>query len=195
MNMFMPIQKHFYDMTPEEFEKYSLEILKEQTKGLENLEIQHNVIIKKNDGDYQIDGKIQFEVMGIRYSSLVECKHYQNAITREKVQLLYDKIRAIGAHKGILISTSNFQSGAIKFAKEHGIALIQIVEAGLTYATRAKANIIMNDAYRGLYNAGKPYIGVRQTANECSVCCNYLRNGDTNLKDFLIEEKEKIHER
>ena len=51
MNMFMPIQKHFYDMTPEEFEKYSLEILKEQTKGLENLEIQHNVIIKKNDGD------------------------------------------------------------------------------------------------------------------------------------------------
>ena len=47
MNMFMPIQKHFYDMTPEEFEKYSLEILKEQTKGLENLEIQHNVIIKK----------------------------------------------------------------------------------------------------------------------------------------------------
>lgn len=69
--MFIPTKEYFYDMTPEEFEKYSLEILKEQTKGLENLEIQHNVIIQKSDGNYQIDGKIQFDVMGIRYVTLV----------------------------------------------------------------------------------------------------------------------------
>lgn len=42
--MFIPTKEYFYDMTPEEFEKYSLEI--KQTKGLENLEIQHNVIIR-----------------------------------------------------------------------------------------------------------------------------------------------------
>ena len=41
--MFIPTKEHFYDMTPEEFEKYSLEILKEQTQGLENLKIQHMV--------------------------------------------------------------------------------------------------------------------------------------------------------
>lgn len=101
--MFIPTKEHFYEMTPKEFEKYSLEILKEQTQGLENLEIQHNVIIEKSDGNYQIDGKIQFEVMEIRYVTLVECKHYKNAITKEKVQVLYDKIRAVGAHNGILM--------------------------------------------------------------------------------------------
>ena len=56
--------------------------------------------------------------MGVRYVTLVECKHYRSPITREKVQILYDKIRAIGANKGVLISTSNFQIGAIKYAKK-----------------------------------------------------------------------------
>lgn len=40
--------------------------------------------------------------MGIRYVTLVECKHYKSAITREKVQVLYDKIRVVGANKGII---------------------------------------------------------------------------------------------
>ena len=192
--MFIPTKEHFYDMTPEEFEKYSLEILKEQTKGLENLEIHHNVIINKNDGNYQIDGMVQFEVMGIRYVTLVECKHYKNAITREKVQVLYDKIRAIGANKGVLIATSNFQAGAIKYAKEHGIALIQIVEADLTYEIRTKPNVIMMNACKSLYNNGKPYIGIMQIGRNCGFYCKYLRNGDNNLRDFLIEEKEEIYE-
>lgn len=30
--MFIPTKEHFCNMTPEEFEKYLLEILKEQTK-------------------------------------------------------------------------------------------------------------------------------------------------------------------
>lgn len=183
--MFIPTKEHFYDMTPEEFEKYSLEILKEQTKGLENLEIQHNVIIKKNDGNYQIDGKIQFEVMGVRYVTLVECKHYRSPITRDKVQILYDKIRAIGANKGVLISTSNFQIGAIKYAKEHGIALIQIVEADLTYEIRTKPNVIMMDAHKSLYNNGQPYIGIMQIGSDCGFYCKYLRNGNNNLREFL----------
>lgn len=190
--MFIPTKEHFCDITPEEFEKYSLKLLKEQTQGLENLEIQHNVIIQKSDGNYQIDGKIQFDVMGIRYITLVECKHYKNAITREKVQVLYDKIRAIGAHKGILISTSNFQSGAIKFAKEHGIALIQIVEADLTYEIRVKPNVIMMDAHRSLYNNGQPYIGVMQIESDCGFYCKYLRTGNNDLKDFLIKEEEEL---
>lgn len=192
--MFIPTKDYFCDMTPEEFEKYSLDILREQTKGLENLEIQHNVIIKKNDGNYQIDGKIQFDVMGIRYVTLVECKHYKNSITREKVQILYDRIRAIGANKGVLISTSNFQIGAIKYAKEHGIALIQIVEADLTYEIRTKPNVIMMDAYKSLYNNGQPYIGIMQIGSECGFYCKYLRNADNSLKDFLIEKKEEFYE-
>ena len=46
--------------------------------------------------------------MGVKYKTLIGCKHYKRPISRNKVQLLFDKIRATGTHKGILISTSNF---------------------------------------------------------------------------------------
>ncbi|MNJ74896.1 hypothetical protein D3C77_718970 [compost metagenome] len=37
-------------------------------------------------------------------------------------------MRSLCAHKGILISTSGFQSGAAEYAKKHGIALLQIFD-------------------------------------------------------------------
>ena len=37
-------------------------------------------------------------------------------------------MRSLGAHKGIFISTSGFQSGAEEYANAHGIALIQIFD-------------------------------------------------------------------
>lgn len=59
---------------------------------------------------------------------LGECKQYKNRVNREKVVVLADKVRALGAQKGILLSTAGFQSGAIQYAKKHGIALIQIFD-------------------------------------------------------------------
>lgn len=184
--MFIPTKDCMLEMTPTAFEKYSLEILHQQTKGLENFELEHNVVVKKSDGNYQIDGILHFDVMGMRYTTLVECKHYKTPINREKVQVLYDKIRALGAHKGILISTSNFQSGAIKYAKEHGIALIQIVDADLTYETRGQINVVIN--HPNMFNNGNPYIGIMQASGETGgVTCKYLRYGYTYIKDFLLD--------
>ena len=57
--------------------------------------------------------------MGVLYKTIVECKHYKYPISREIVQKVYDNLRAIGAQKGIVVSTSNFQSGAIDYAKAH----------------------------------------------------------------------------
>lgn len=34
--MFILVREAYLELTPEEFEKYSLELLSEQTKGLEN---------------------------------------------------------------------------------------------------------------------------------------------------------------
>lgn len=196
--MFIPTQEHFYDMTPAEFEERSLEILQQQTKGLENLEFKHNEIIKTDDGSYQIDGVIRFDVMGVHFITLVECKHYKDPISREKIQVLYDKIRATGAHKGILISTSNFQSGAIEYAGKHGIALVQITEAGTKFEMRGRVNVIQ--AYSVEYNDGLPYIGIMQEQTEGStgISCFHLRKHNERLKEFLLqshcysfEKKEK----
>lgn len=188
--MLIPTKDAFCEMTPEEFERVSLKILNEQMKGVDNLKIEHDVIFKKEDGNYQIDGTMYFEIMGMKYLTLVECKRYKSAITREIVQLLYDKIRAIGAQKGVIISTSNFQKGALEFAKVHGIALIQLTEADTKYETRSRMNVIMLSAGNA-YNYGEKYVGTLQRKLEMGgISCKYLIKGTSFLREFLEEKND-----
>jgi len=184
--LFIPTQEAILGISPTDFEKYALELLQQQTCGLEKVKIVHNKIIKAYDGNYQLDGYIEFEAIGVMYKTIVECKHYKKAISREIVQKLYDNLRALGAQKGILISTSNFQSGAIEYAKIHGIALIQLVEAGEQYCCRGKFNVIINRPYVP-YNAGCPYIGVLQRKSDIAgITCSFLSNGSNALKEFIV---------
>ncbi len=60
---------------------------------------------------------------------LIKCKRYSKAIKRDNVMILNRKLESTGSHKGMIFSTSPFQTGAIRFAKAHGIALVY-VESG-----------------------------------------------------------------
>lgn len=185
--MFIPVKDTFLEMSPSEFEKYSLEILKREIQGLNNVKLVHNKVIEAYDGNYQLDGYIEFEVMGVLYKTIVECKHYKKPITREIVQKVYDNLRAIGAHKGIVVSTSNFQSGAIKYAKMHGIALIQITETENSFCSRTRYNIVMNHPYTPS-NEGLPYIGVMigQGDDGIGIICSYLLRHSKVLEKFML---------
>ena len=121
--------KRISDMTPTEFERCCLDILSgyAEEEHLNGFEITHNKIIKASDGRYQIDVYAKFTAMGARFKILCECKKYKYRVGREKVAVLHRKLDSIGAQKGILISTSDFQSGALEYAKAHGIALIIIL--------------------------------------------------------------------
>lgn len=189
--MYLPFADKIIDMSPTDFEKYCLQLLGSQCKGLVNCKIQHNKIIVTDDGRYQIDGYVEFEVMGVKYKTLVECKHYKNPIKREQVANLFDKLRAIGAQKGILISTSNFQLGAIQYATTHGIALIQLTESGHRYETRsAHEAIIVNSAGNVPSNFGIPYVGVLLQSGETGgITCAYLTILNDKLGEFLIDGK------
>lgn len=183
--MFTPTQKLILDMSPEEFEKYSLLVLKQQIQGIDDCCFEHNKIIKVSDGNYQIDGFIEFSLMGVTYKTLLECKHYKNSISREKVQILYDKLRACGAQKGILVSSSNFQSGAITYATKHGIALIQLIESGNQYQVRGMYNSLVSNQHI-INHDGIPYIGVKHTCSQDGLIqCSYLTQTNLALKDFL----------
>lgn len=183
--MFLPMADRCMEMKPADFEKYSLEILESHIKGLENVVFKHNQVIEVADGNYQIDGLIEFEVMGLKYKTVVECKMYKNPINRGIVQKLYSTIQSIGAHKGIIVSTSNFQSGALLYARQHGIALIQMTEAGTEYYERA-FNTVMNHPFVP-FNGSNPYIGVKigTDDNGHGMTCSYLSPQSDALVDFL----------
>lgn len=134
-----PYRELVSSITPTEFEEYCLEILKgyAETEGLKEFEIEHDVKIPAADGTYQIDVCAKFVALGVEFKVIAECKRYSKPVSREKVAVLADKVRSLGAHKGILMSTSGFQTGAHTYAREHGIALIQILNRDVMHIINA----------------------------------------------------------
>ena len=184
MRFFIPCQEVDLEMSPEEFEKECLTLLKSQFGQKLEYSIQHNVELPAPDGLYQIDVFLEFVCLGVKYKTIVECKRYKHSITREKVQILYQKVQSLGAQKGILISTSAFQSGAIKYATMHGLALIQYTDRVPVFITRS-----------GLFDSKDvppyPLKPVLQTSkNGMIINCTYLDNRDSKLVEYLLDQND-----
>lgn len=134
-----PYREFVASISPTEFEVFCLEILNSyaEFEHLSDFSIQHNAHIPTDDGTYQIDVYASFTAMGVEFKVITECKRYSTPVSREKVAVLNDKIKSLGAHKGILISTCGFQSGAYEYAKKHGIALLQIFDKNVLHIMNA----------------------------------------------------------
>lgn len=128
-------------ISPLEFEQFCMETLKAYAaeEALQNFEIRHNQKVDAPDSTYQIDVLAEYTALGCKNTVIVECKKHTRSIERSVVAELYMKLQSIGAQKGILISTSGFQSDAVRFANAHGIALWQICDRTIKHFS-ASAN-------------------------------------------------------
>ncbi len=120
------------------FERVVAEILVDLGASLPDFRIERQELVKAGDGQYRIDVTARFTQLGAEFLVLVECKDHARPVEREDVQVLFDKIRSVGAHKAMLFSTNGFQSGALEYARAHGVALVRVVEGALTYETRGQ---------------------------------------------------------
>lgn len=131
MNDYMEdTQDYVCSISPSEFEEFCMGLLKTYAveEHLKNFNIEHNVKQEAPDGTYQLDIYASFTALDVELKILCECKQYTSTVKRERVELLDSRLKSLGMHKGILLSTSGFQSGAIRYAKSHGIALIQVFD-------------------------------------------------------------------
>lgn len=186
--MFIPGRENYTDITPVEFEQYVLSTLQKQfhNQGINDFCFKHNTVKDAADGQYQIDGEITMTVMGVNIDFLIECKMYKGPIKREHIAVLYDKIRAIGAHKGIFVTTSYYQSGALKYANEHGIALISVIDGKMQYETRG--NYGSKKMEPPPWVNVKPYVMVLQTqTGENSITVSIIDDSDYLVK-FITQE-------
>lgn len=136
--MFPPMANPNLEITAADFERLVRDWILKQGGELKSLEVKHDVKVEAYDSTYQIDVLAKFQAFaGAEFTVLIECKKYRGAVERELVQVLHDKVRSVGAHKGMLFTTSGFQSGAIKYATAHGIALVSIIDGVATYETRS----------------------------------------------------------
>lgn len=124
-------------LSPIEFEREVKLMLEHCGHILHDFTATHRERLPASEGNYEIDVSVRFKALGVSFLVLVECKYQKKPIEREAVQILADRIRALGAHKGMLIASASFQKGAIEYAVRHGIALIRIVEGQSLYVTRS----------------------------------------------------------
>lgn len=125
------------NITPKEFEQYVKDWFDSEGINLKSYKSTLNNNASADDGTYEIDIDITYDALGVEFRILVECKKHSNNIKREVLQVLHQKIQSIGAHKGIICSTSDFQSGALEYAKKHGIACIKVAESRMLVRTKS----------------------------------------------------------
>jgi len=126
------------DITPEEFERLVESWLAEASGDMESFVVTHREDLDGRSGTYEMDVVARFNVLdGAKIKVLVECKRHKNSIKRDVVMILNQKIQEVGAHKGMIFATANFQSGAIEFAEQHGIALVTVEDGMAVYHTRS----------------------------------------------------------
>ncbi|MCH5520392.1 restriction endonuclease [Pseudomonas syringae] len=182
--MFPPMADPNLKITATQFERLVRDWILKQGGELTSLEVTHDVKVEAHDSTYQIDVLAKFQALGgADFIVLIECKKYRSAVKRELVQVLHDKVISIGAHKGILFATTGFQSGAIKYAKSHGIALVSIIDGAATYQTRsafpvaAKVAAWLNLPEFALYHVGENDAG--------NISMKSLGRTDTEIKEML----------
>ena len=94
-----------------------------------NIKVEQNKIIKDNFGiDRQFDLYWEYELGGITYKTIIECKDYASRVSIEKVDALIGKIRDIPDLKPIIATKTGYQSGAEIKAKNNRIDLLIVRE-------------------------------------------------------------------
>jgi hypothetical protein len=84
--------------------------------------------VKGARGEHKIDVWVQFNKFGLQTKWAVECKCWNTNVPKEKVLALKAIVDDIGADRGILISQTGFQSGAIRVATNTNITLTGLNE-------------------------------------------------------------------
>ena len=171
-------QDYVCSITPTEFEVFCKEVLEgyAEKEGLKDFKIDHDVKLEAYDGTYQIDVYASFFALGVEFKVICECKQYSERVERKVVAELDAKIKSLGFHKGILLSTSRFQSGAIQYAKAHGIALLHVFDHAClpcSFSGGPDAIPDENDPFMYLQKHWPPYRAIDCTTEDDFKRCVY----------------------
>ena len=94
-----------------------------------NIKIERNKKIIDNFGiEREFDLYWEYELAGITYKTVIECKDYASRVSIEKIDALIGKIRDIQDLKPVFATKTGYQKGAEKKARNHRIDLLIVRE-------------------------------------------------------------------
>ncbi|MGB6093333.1 MAG: restriction endonuclease [Moheibacter sp.] len=87
-----------------------------------------DAIVKGVRGSHKIDVLVKLKHFGIDVIWIIECKFWKTSIPKEKILTLQQIVQDVGADRGLLMSESGFQAGAVKSASSSNITLSSLGE-------------------------------------------------------------------
>ncbi|MEV7011143.1 restriction endonuclease [Streptosporangium sp. NPDC051022] len=168
-----------FEPSPAEYERAVADLMRDGGHEILDWRVEHLDPVEGVDGTYVIDVTVRFRLLGADFLMLFECKRHATPVKREHVQVLNDKLRATGAHKGVVVAASGFQRGALEYARVHGIACVRLVDDSWTYETRHGGRAAGPDA--GQYTA---YTGQLTHSGHVNVMLSGQRD---RILRFLLE--------
>jgi restriction system protein len=85
-----------------------------------------NVTMAGARGKHDIDVLATFDQAGLTVTWIIECKHWERRVSKQHVLTLRSVVEDVGADRGILLSESGFQSGAITVVQQSNVHLNSI---------------------------------------------------------------------
>jgi Restriction endonuclease len=77
---------------------------------------------------HDIDVVVRGQRVGLQQLWLVDCKHWSHPVGKVQVAALAEIVRDVGADRGLVLSESGFQAGAIRLAERSQVTLTNLEE-------------------------------------------------------------------
>lgn len=111
-------------MTPETYEQLVEDICSQIAESNNSKIFRKKKYLGSSGQEHEIDVSVEQNVRGAKVLFLIECKWWNKNVGVEQVLTLEGRLRDIGGHKGIIVTKTGFQKGAIQIARDRGIALV-----------------------------------------------------------------------
>lgn len=99
------------------------------TKAVNTIKVEHDITIQGRSTTHQIDVSWEFEVGGIKYRTLVQCKDRETLVKKGELLTFKAVLDDIpGQPRGVFVTRTGYQSGASEVAKSNGILLYELRE-------------------------------------------------------------------
>jgi hypothetical protein len=161
-------------------------IIENTLKKNPDTKVTHNVELTDNTGNKrQVDVLIEYKADDrFKLKTIIECKDWTSKVKIGTIGEFVDKLKSVGADRGIFVSRSGFQSGAFDKAKHEGVLLYTFDEIDKEIVNSWFKEFILKKRVQGFelknyyYTIPQAQLDVYQNSpKKMTVYSNKLSNG------------------
>jgi hypothetical protein len=141
--------------------------------SVETINVQHDVILQGRDAKHQIDVYWEFRHGNITYYTIIQAKDWTSPVKQEQLFAFKQVLQDLpNQPRGIFVTKTGYQKGALDFAKANGIELFSLREFTDEDAKGRIKTIVFNIV------AYMPHSEVKGIEHDKNWISNYMKDRD-----------------